>query len=475
MFQMKRIVALAGLIALLCSCQGAPLAAPTDTSPAVRPSSAPSAPGEIFGRPVSREEFDFAYKTTGIFSLNEAGSANEDARRNEAWKHLIFLREAQRRQVSVPRAELEAELKRLLTEKQVEYGSYRYHQWVQETFQEEPKVFEKRLEELMRVKKLLDGIMHPPDPVITDEQCRQKFLNQYNSMETEYVHFEKKEDAVAFHKRLTRKKWDAEKARNKDFSKPMSHMALEAIIDLWQVPTEDAYRIHAMQIGEIAAPAKMHKGWGIFRLKDKKTANLKEYTDQKKEEYRKVLTQVYYYNNSQKIIQDLFNEAALRDYERDKIIVIETSQGTFELQLWPKIAPKACENLIGLAEKGYYNGTVFHRVIKGFMIQGGDPTGTGRGGGSLWGEPFADEVGKDVQFESAWILAMANSGPNTNGSQFFITLAPTPHLNMKHTIFGKVSSGYETVQKIGQTPVDGEDRPKEEQKIVRMSLKKWPS
>jgi len=102
-----------------------------------------------------------------------------------------------------------------------------------------------------------------------------------------------------------------------------------------------------------------------------------------------------------------------------------------------EVAPKACENFIGLAEKGAYNGLAFHRVIKGFMIQGGDPLGTGAGGESLWGKPFEDEFDKSVRFDRPGLPAMANSGPGTNGSQFFITTVPTPRLNDKHTIFGE--------------------------------------
>jgi len=153
------------------------------------------------------------------------------------------------------------------------------------------------------------------------------------------------------------------------------------------------------------------------------------------------------------------------------IVVLETNQGNIEIQLKNDIAPKACENFIKLIEKGYYNGLIFHRVIKGFMIQGGDPTGTGMGGASTWGKPFEDEVTPQVKFESAGILAMANSGPNTNGSQFFITCAKTPWLNMRHTIFGEVISGLETVQKIENTPVNAEDCPITQQKINRAYIK----
>jgi len=156
----------------------------------------------------------------------------------------------------------------------------------------------------------------------------------------------------------------------------------------------------------------------------------------------------------------------------ERIVVLETNQGVIEIKLMPETAPKACENFTKLIEKGYYNGLIFHRVIKDFMIQGGDPTGTGRGGQSIWGKPFEDEVAQAVKFDSPGILAMANSGPGTNGSQFFITCAPTPWLNMRHTIFGKVIAGYDAVQKIENAPTDASGRPDSEQKIVKAYLKK---
>ena len=148
-------------------------------------------------------------------------------------------------------------------------------------------------------------------------------------------------------------------------------------------------------------------------------------------------------------------------------VILETTQGVIEFKLFPNLAPKTCENFIGLVEKGYYNGVTFHRVIPKFMIQGGDPTGTGRGGKSVWGRPFEDEVTPDVRFDKFGLLAMANSGPGTNGSQFFITTAKTPWLNMRHTIFGEVATGYDIVEKLEQTPTDGNDRPVDEQKIIR--------
>lgn len=154
-----------------------------------------------------------------------------------------------------------------------------------------------------------------------------------------------------------------------------------------------------------------------------------------------------------------------------KTVVLETNQGAIEIELLPDIAPKACENFTKLVEKGYYNGLIFHRVIKGFMIQGGDPTGTGTAGQSVWGKSFEDEVSPAVKFDSVGILAMANAGPNTNGSQFFITTAKTPWLNMRHTIFGKVVSGYSVVEKIENTATGAQDRPVSEQKIIKATIK----
>jgi cyclophilin family peptidyl-prolyl cis-trans isomerase len=136
----------------------------------------------------------------------------------------------------------------------------------------------------------------------------------------------------------------------------------------------------------------------------------------------------------------------------DSIIVaqINTSMGTIECQLFTDVAPKASENFIGLAKKGYYNGLTFHRIIENFMIQGGDPNGNGTGGQSVWGGFFDDEFNQNVKFDGAGVLAMANRGPNTNGSQFFITLAATPWLNYHHTIFGKVIGGMDVVTAMGK-------------------------
>jgi len=157
--------------------------------------------------------------------------------------------------------------------------------------------------------------------------------------------------------------------------------------------------------------------------------------------------------------------------EDKPVVVLETTQGNIELVLYQDKAPKASENFLGLVKQGYYDGIIFHRVIKQFMIQCGDPTGTGRGGQSLWGDTFEDEVYPDLKFDRPGILAMANRGPDTNGSQFFITTVPAPWLNMHHTIFGEVSSGYEAVEKIEVQPADDSSRPLKEQKIIKAYIK----
>ncbi|MDO5511710.1 peptidylprolyl isomerase [Corynebacterium sp.] len=152
---------------------------------------------------------------------------------------------------------------------------------------------------------------------------------------------------------------------------------------------------------------------------------------------------------------------------------LHTNQGDIVIELFGNHAPATVDNFVGLADGSkeystenasgeksgpFYNGAVFHRVIDGFMIQGGDPTGTGRGGP---GYMFADEFHPELQFDRPYLLAMANAGPGTNGSQFFITVVPTPHLNNRHTIFGEVvdEESRKVVDAIGTTPTDRMDRP----------------
>ncbi|HVO66542.1 MAG TPA: peptidylprolyl isomerase [Syntrophales bacterium] len=127
--------------------------------------------------------------------------------------------------------------------------------------------------------------------------------------------------------------------------------------------------------------------------------------------------------------------------------VVETDKGVIELELYPQHAPKTVNNFVFLSKEGFYNGVSFHRVISDFMIQGGDPTGTGRGGP---GYKFEDEVKGNPLKHEIGVISMANAGPNTNGSQFFITHSPQPHLNGRHTVFGKVISGQEVVNAIQQ-------------------------
>jgi len=138
------------------------------------------------------------------------------------------------------------------------------------------------------------------------------------------------------------------------------------------------------------------------------------------------------------------------------VAIFETTQGDFEIELATEKAPKTCENFINLANKGYYDGIIFHRVIDGFMIQGGDPTGTGGGGP---GYTIPDEFDPSLRHDEPGILSMANRGPNTGGSQFFVTVAPTPFLDDAHAVFGKVTRGMDVVYRISKVNTDASDRP----------------
>ena len=141
---------------------------------------------------------------------------------------------------------------------------------------------------------------------------------------------------------------------------------------------------------------------------------------------------------------------------KNSIAVFETSMGVFKVELFEDKAPITAGNFIDLVNKGFYNGLIFHRVIDGFMIQGGDPKGTGIGGP---GYRIKDEFHPDLKHSAPGMLSMANSGPNTGGSQFFITLAPTPWLDFKHAVFGRVISGMDVVQAIGKVKTADRDRP----------------
>lgn len=182
--------------------------------------------------------------------------------------------------------------------------------------------------------------------------------------------------------------------------------------------------------------------------------------------------------------------------EKGPKAIIETNYGKMHFQLFPQIAPKAVENFIGLSNKGYYDGVVFHRVIKDFMIQGGDPTGTGMGGNSIWKTPFEDEFADNL-FNLRGALSMANAGPGTNGSQFFIVqnqnLDPmmvkemetakypteiiekyreggTPWLDHRHTVFGHLISGWDVLDKIANVKTDTSDRPEKDVVIEQVLI-----
>lgn len=153
----------------------------------------------------------------------------------------------------------------------------------------------------------------------------------------------------------------------------------------------------------------------------------------------------------------------------NRIAVFETNLGNFSVELFEDETPITTENFIDLAEKGFYDGVIFHRVIDGFMIQGGDPEGTGMGGP---GYTIEDEFVDDLRFDGEGILAMANTGmPHTGGSQFFITLDKTPWLNGHHTIFGKVKEGMDVVRRIGHSETDMADRPLEDVVIKSIEIK----
>lgn len=149
--------------------------------------------------------------------------------------------------------------------------------------------------------------------------------------------------------------------------------------------------------------------------------------------------------------------------------VFTTSMGSFEIKLATDLAPKTCANFISLAEKGFYNGLIFHRVIDNFMIQGGDPNGNGTGGP---GYTILDEFTSKLLHDSEGVLSMANAGPNTGGSQFFITLKPCPWLDGHHSVFGKVTKGMEVVRKIGHVPTDGNDKPLQDVVIQKVTIEK---
>jgi cyclophilin family peptidyl-prolyl cis-trans isomerase len=152
-------------------------------------------------------------------------------------------------------------------------------------------------------------------------------------------------------------------------------------------------------------------------------------------------------------------------------ILLSTNLGDITLELFPEAAPKAVENFVGLTEKGYYDGIIFHRVIRDFMIQWGDPTGTGTGGKSIWMRAFEDEFNDRSLTHKKGVISMANAGRNTNGSQFFIVTAEdASFLDRKHTIFGHVVEGMDIVEKIESSDTDRNDKPKDEVRIIKATV-----
>ena len=167
--------------------------------------------------------------------------------------------------------------------------------------------------------------------------------------------------------------------------------------------------------------------------------------------------------------RDILNEKPTKDDIQNMIqltpthlatqAIIETSLGEIHIKLFAKEVPKTVENFVSHSRNGYFNNLIFHRVIKGFMVQTGDPKGDGTGGESVWGSEFEDEFNPALRHEKPFTVSMANCGPNTNGSQFFITTVPCPWLDNKHTVFGRVFKGLDTVQAIENVKCDRNDKP----------------
>ncbi|EOX96178.1 hypothetical protein QUC31_005425 [Theobroma cacao] len=151
-------------------------------------------------------------------------------------------------------------------------------------------------------------------------------------------------------------------------------------------------------------------------------------------------------------------------------VTLHTNLGDIKCEIFCDEVAKTAENFLALCASGYYDGTIFHRNIKGFMIQGGDPTGTGKGGTSIWGKKFNDEIRESLKHNARGILSMANSGPNTNGSQFFISYAKQPHLNGLYTVFGKVIHGFEVLDIMEKTQTGPGDRPLAEIRLNRVTI-----
>ncbi|KAJ7650070.1 cyclophilin-type peptidyl-prolyl cis-trans isomerase [Roridomyces roridus] len=156
-------------------------------------------------------------------------------------------------------------------------------------------------------------------------------------------------------------------------------------------------------------------------------------------------------------------------------VTLHTTLGDLKLEIFCEAVPKTAENFLALCASNYYDGCIFHRNIKGFMVQTGDPTGSGKGGQSLWGKPFPDEIRSTLKFNARGVVAMANGGPDTNKSQFFVTYAKQPHLDGKYTIFAKVIDGADsTLDVMERVPVNPKNRPLNEFKLTHITIHSNP-
>ncbi|ODN78342.1 peptidyl-prolyl cis-trans isomerase-like 3 [Cryptococcus amylolentus CBS 6039] len=151
-------------------------------------------------------------------------------------------------------------------------------------------------------------------------------------------------------------------------------------------------------------------------------------------------------------------------------VTFHTNLGDIKIEVFCESVPRTAENFLALCASGSYNNTLFHRNIKSFMVQGGDPTGTGKGGMSIWGRPFSDEIRQTLRFNARGVVAMANAGPDTNKSQFFITYAKQSSLDGKYSIFGKVIDGFEVLDTMERTPVNPKNRPLQEIRLERVTV-----
>ena len=151
-------------------------------------------------------------------------------------------------------------------------------------------------------------------------------------------------------------------------------------------------------------------------------------------------------------------------------VTLHTNHGDIKVEIFCDSVPRTAFNFLALCSSDYYNGTLFHRNIKGFMLQGGDPSGTGKGGDSIWGCKFGDEIHPENKHTGRGVLSMANSGPNTNTSQFFITYAKHSHLDNNYAVFGKVIDGFETLDAIERVPTNDKHRPLSEVKLERVTI-----